>query len=91
MTEQRIENRGVVRKLKDGYGFIAGYDGLDYFFHWTAMQQNTKNFRELAVGDRVTFESLAGPKGPRAIEIHVTSSGTVNGTAEKESASSSSG
>lgn len=72
-TTQAADNRGVVRKLKDGYGFIAGYDGVDYFFHWTAMKKETKNFRELGVGDRVTFESLEGSKGPRAIEIQVTS------------------
>jgi cold shock CspA family protein len=64
--------RGKVRKLKEGYGFIAGDDGRDYFFHWTAMQQTSKNFRELAVLDRVEFTTVGnGSKGPRAIEIRV--------------------
>lgn len=64
--------RGKVRKLKEGYGFIAGDDGHDYFFHWTAMQQTSKNFRELAVLDRVEFITVSnGNKGPRAIEIRV--------------------
>lgn len=63
---------GVVRKLRDGYGFIAGNDGTDYFLHWTAMCKDTKKFRELQVGDRVQFEPITAPKGPRAIEVRVT-------------------
>ena len=67
----RKEN-GVVRKLKDGFGFIAGNDGKDYFFHWSAMQKTTKDFRQLEVGDRVEFLCLDAEKGPRAIEVRVT-------------------
>lgn len=65
--------RGKVRKLKEGYGFIAGDDGFDYFFHWTAMQQTSKNFRELAVLDRVEFTPIEGskPGSKRALEIRV--------------------
>jgi cold shock CspA family protein len=64
---------GVVRKLREGYGFIAGNDGTDYYFHWTAMRKDTKNFRELGVGDRAEFQSIQNDKGPRAIEIRITS------------------
>jgi cold shock CspA family protein len=60
---------GVVRKLRDGYGFIAGNDGVDYYFHWTAMRKDTKNFRELAVGDRASFQCRQNEKGPRALEV----------------------
>lgn len=63
---------GVVRKLREGYGFIAGHDGVDYFLHWTAMQKGTKTFRELSIGDRVEFEVFHAPKGPKAIEVKVT-------------------
>jgi len=70
-TQPRQEN-GVVRKLKDGFGFIAGNDGKDYFFHWSAMQKTTKDFRQLEVGDRVEFLCLDAEKGPRAIEVRVT-------------------
>jgi cold shock CspA family protein len=72
------QNTGVIRKLRDGYGFIAGNDGIDYFLHWTAMQKGTKTFRELVIGDRVEFGIYAPPanapqpKGPRAIECKVT-------------------
>lgn len=76
MAETRTENlhgTGVVRKIRDGYGFIAGNDGVDYFVHWTAMRKETKKFRELQVGDRVIFDIHAAPKGPRAIEVLVVS------------------
>lgn len=67
-----VTQTGVVRKLRDGYGFIAGNDGVDYFLHWTAMRKGTKTFRELTVGDRVEFSVHAAPKGPRALEVLVT-------------------
>lgn len=67
-----LTQTGVVRKLRDGYGFIAGNDGTDYFLHWTAMVKGTKTFRELEVGDRVQFQTVTAPKGPRAIECRVT-------------------
>lgn len=71
MTDTQTLQAGVVRKLRDGYGFIAGNDGVDYFLHWTAMQKGTKTFRELAVGDRVQFQVHVAPKGPRALEVLV--------------------
>lgn len=65
--------RGKVRKLKEGFGFIAGDDGRDYFFHWTALQRTTKNFRDLELLDRVEGSIIEGDKdkGPRLIEILV--------------------
>lgn len=64
---------GVVRKIRDGYGFIAGNDGIDYFLHWTAMVAEGPTFRDLKVGNRVAFQIHIAPKGPRAIECKVTS------------------
>ncbi len=63
--------RGKVRKLKEGFGFIAGDDGRDYFFHWTALQQTTKAFPDLQILDRVEGSIIEGGKGPRLIEIAV--------------------
>ncbi len=63
--------KGVVRKVKGGSGFIAGYDGKDYFMHWTAMQKETKDFRQLSVGDRVEFTAINSDRGPRAVEVLV--------------------
>lgn len=70
ITDSRL--LGKVRKLKEGYGFIAGDDGKDYFFHWTAMQQNSTDFRNLRVLDRVSFQIIrGGERGDRAIEVSV--------------------
>jgi cold shock CspA family protein len=65
--------RGKVRKIKEGFGFIAGDDGRDYFFHWTALQRTTKNFRDLELLDRVEGSIIEGDgtRGPRLIEIRV--------------------
>lgn len=66
---------GAVRKLRQdrGYGFIAGDDGIDYFFHWTGMDGSSeKDFRGLNIYDRVEYEYVVqGDKGPRAIKIRV--------------------
>jgi cold shock protein len=69
--------RGKVRKIKEGFGFIAGDDGRDYFFHWTALQRTTKNFRDLALLDRVEGSVIEGGdnRGPRLIEILVIDDG----------------
>jgi CspA family cold shock protein len=66
---------GAIRKLKGnkGYGFIAGDDGTDYFFHWSAMRRDSKGYRELQIQDRVEFSPLViKDKGPRAVEILVS-------------------
>lgn len=62
---------GAVRKLKEGFGFIAGDDGIDYFFHWSAMDKNGTNFRQLSIQDRVSFTLAQSPKGMRAVEVKV--------------------
>jgi len=64
---------GSVRKLRQdrGFGFIAGDDGRDWFFHWSGMEKTSKNFRDLEIQDRVSFLCVEGDKGPRAICIRV--------------------
>jgi cold shock CspA family protein len=67
---------GAIRKLKEGYGFIAGDDGQDYFFHWSAMERTGKNFRDLAVQERVEYcvinvPSSEGTERKRAIQVRV--------------------
>ncbi len=49
---------------KKGYGFIDGNGQPDIFVHHTNFK--TKDLRILNQGDKVSFEIIAGEKGPRA-------------------------
>jgi cold shock protein len=71
--EDGVRLTGSIRKLKQdrGFGFIAGDDGRDHFFHWSGMEKTSRNFRDLEVQDRVSFVCVEGDKGPRAICIRV--------------------
>jgi CspA family cold shock protein len=53
-----------------GFGFIAPEDGsADVFAHFSAI--NSNGFRALNEGDRVSFDTTQGPKGPQAANINV--------------------
>jgi len=60
---------GTVKWFNDakGFGFIARESGDDVYVHHTAIQ--TKGFRTLNEGDRVTFEIVEGPRGLRAANV----------------------
>jgi CspA family cold shock protein len=59
----------VTRLVSDrGFGFIAGEDGKEYFFH----RSGADNFDALTGGEKVTFEVEASPKGPRATQVRVS-------------------
>lgn len=61
---------GTVKWFNDakGFGFITPDDGSDDLFaHFSAIQ--SKGFRSLAEGDRVTFDVVQGPKGKQASNI----------------------
>lgn len=78
-SEDEMKGRrylGKIVKLDKGWGFIVSRE-LPYkriFFHWSALNQDTRNFTELTKGDEVEFETLeiAG-RGIRAIRIKVLS------------------
>ncbi len=58
---------GTVKWFNDakGFGFIAPEDGsADVFVHHSAI--NSKGFRSLKEGQRVTYEVTQGPKGAQA-------------------------
>lgn len=63
---------GTVKWFNDskGFGFITvDSSGEDVFAHFSAIQ--SKGFRTLAEGQRVSFDLIQGPKGQQASNIQV--------------------
>lgn len=61
---------GTVEFFKDekGFGFIRPDDGgKDVFVHHSAIAMD--GFRSLQQGDRVEYEVVDDPKGPRASDV----------------------
>lgn len=58
----------ITRLIKDrGFGFIKDDEGLQYFFHMTAIDpKENLTFDELTEGMDVEFKIEESPKGPRA-------------------------
>ena len=51
-----------------GFGFITPDDGSnDCFVHHSEIQRD--GYRSLDEGQRVTYETEAGPKGPQAVRV----------------------
>jgi CspA family cold shock protein len=50
-----------------GFGFLSREDGADVFVHHTEIR--TEGYRTLNEGDKVTFEVVDSPKGPRASNV----------------------
>ena len=62
---------GVVKWFspEKGYGFITPDDGgKDLFVHFSEIQGS--GYRNLEEGQRVSFESQEGPKGPQAAAVN---------------------
>ena len=60
---------GIVKWFNDrkGYGFIEQEDGPDVFVHHSGINGN--GFKSLAEGDRVSFDTEQGQKGPAAVNV----------------------
>jgi CspA family cold shock protein len=59
----------VKRVISDrGFGFIAGEDGKEYFFHRDGLNSSL-DFDRLVGGERVSFDTEQGPKGDRAVRV----------------------
>lgn len=63
-----MEEGTIARLTGNGYGFISreGVD-KDLFFHANELQG--VQFNDLKEGDKVTFETAQGPKGPNATNV----------------------
>jgi cold shock protein len=62
--------QGSVKWFNDskGFGFVTADSGEDIFVHHTAIKE--EGFRSLQEGQRVTFDIVAGPKGPQAANVY---------------------
>jgi CspA family cold shock protein len=59
---------GTIKRLTDkGFGFIDTGAGKDLFFHMSALEG--VSFEQLSEGQRVSFTTGEGPKGPRAENV----------------------
>ena len=52
-----------------GFGFIAGEDGKEYFVHMTGI----KDGATLKENDPVEFEVEQGDRGPKAVNVSISS------------------
>jgi CspA family cold shock protein len=61
--------QGTVKWFNDakGFGFLSRTNGQDVFVHFSAIQ--SEGFRSLQEGQAVTFNVVAGPKGPQAENV----------------------
>ncbi|MDP2753046.1 MAG: cold-shock protein [Nitrospirota bacterium] len=61
--------QGTVKWFNEskGFGFITTEDAGDVFVHHTSIQGS--GFKTLAEGDKVSFDTEQGPKGPKAINV----------------------
>lgn len=58
-----------------GFGFLTDDNGGDVFVHYSAIQED--GFKDLAEGQRVTFESIQSDKGMKAINVRKVNSVTA--------------
>ena len=61
---------GTIKKVVSdrGFGFIAGEDGKEYFFHRDGLAASL-DFDRLIGGERVEFDVEQSPRGARAKNV----------------------
>ncbi len=59
---------GTIKHISDrDYGFLAGDDGIEYFFHRTDL--DGLHLEDLAEGDSLEFLPTEAARGPRAAHV----------------------
>ncbi len=71
--EDDIErHEGEILSLKQGFGFIVPNDGTEnVFFHWGAVNDPYKDFNDLSVGEKVSYNLGRNENGICAIDVEV--------------------
>jgi len=61
--------QGTIKWFNDakGFGFIEQENGNDVFVHFSAI--HGEGFKSLAEGDKVSFDVVDSPKGPKADNV----------------------
>ena len=69
--------RGQVKWFDDdnGFGFITGDDGDEFFVHYTSV--DTDGLKSLAEGQPVEFDIEVSPKGGQAVNVRPTGQSTT--------------
>ncbi|MFD1739521.1 cold-shock protein [Bacillus salitolerans] len=62
--------QGTVKwfNAEKGFGFIEVEGGADVFVHFSAIQGD--GFKSLDEGQKVTFETEQGQRGPQAVNVN---------------------
>jgi CspA family cold shock protein len=66
-----VQQKGTVKWFNEskGFGFIQRENGSDLFVHFRSIQG--AGFKTLAEGQAVSFNEVAGQKGPQAENVVV--------------------
>ena len=77
--------KGTVKFFNNGkgFGFIAGEDGKEYFVHHSGLSQGTI----IKDNDSVEFEVTQGDRGPKAINVSKSESGSSESQSSSEESS----
>jgi CspA family cold shock protein len=64
---------GKIKKIitERGFGFISDTDGREVFFHQSSLVEGL-NFSNLSENQEVEFDVEKTPKGPAAVNVHVS-------------------
>ncbi|HAZ14889.1 MAG: hypothetical protein A2X86_21165 [Bdellovibrionales bacterium GWA2_49_15] len=68
-VSQKRQLHGSVEKIfyGEGYGFVKGEDGVDYYFHENSVLNN--EFSKIEIGDHARFAHEMGNKGPQVSSL----------------------